>query len=633
MEAYYDKSYEEGANEYNIWYHKYYGHGTNRKMGDEKEKAQHRCNVKKDSGWTKGFEKDDTYICVYYARGCCALGAECPFIHMIPTEQHEENIDQMHDCFGRERHATDKTDMAGVGNFNRECKSLWVGCLKAEPGTNLDEVVFRHFYEWGDIDYVRTVPERNFAYVKYKRRTSAEFAKVAMDGQSLDGEEIIDIKWGIDDPSAEFWEQEQDRKKNQVMKAFAKKGINLANFPFELVQTEGNDIGSTPAIQMPQIRSWDTGASMYLDAGAAPQLQFQLAVPPGGLPPTTTASSSTSSVGVAPGMQARFMELLQSGSVSDTYINSDSITNIYNQAVGPIDYAPPKMDPMVAVEARLAGKDLVQPTKKRVNTKSIKALADEEENEAADIAALIEEEHRNEPDEEELKRQKKRRLEALKRQEARREAENDDRWAHTLAQKEKKDKMKRLENKALNAYKKQLGVEDDKNEHRTPTSSNRDRRERDRTATTDKKRNRDVVDVDDDFKPPTKRPEKVKKEERRNPHERDWGASSSSKQKVPKGRDSRWVEDAKREEKKKQKETAEREASKWARREQIIADRESKANETPEERAVRKAAWREKHRDKKKRFAACVGGIDDPMADPEADDDPEAGDTAESLFA
>ena len=38
--------------------------------------------------------------------------------------------DMLHDCFGRERHATHKDDMGGVGNFMDDSRTLYIGGLK-----------------------------------------------------------------------------------------------------------------------------------------------------------------------------------------------------------------------------------------------------------------------------------------------------------------------------------------------------------------------------------------------------------------------------------------------------------------------------------------------------------------------
>jgi hypothetical protein len=43
--------------------------------------------------------------------------------------------------------------MGGVGSFQRENRTLYVGRIKETgPGPDTEEVVRRHFSEWGEID-------------------------------------------------------------------------------------------------------------------------------------------------------------------------------------------------------------------------------------------------------------------------------------------------------------------------------------------------------------------------------------------------------------------------------------------------------------------------------------------------
>lgn len=47
--------------------------------------------------------------------------------------------------------------MGGVGSFNRQNRTLYVGRIKETgPGPETEEVVTRHFREWGDIERSRS---------------------------------------------------------------------------------------------------------------------------------------------------------------------------------------------------------------------------------------------------------------------------------------------------------------------------------------------------------------------------------------------------------------------------------------------------------------------------------------------
>ena len=66
-----------------------------------------------------------------------------------------------------------------------------------------DEVMAQ-FSEFGPIEDVTVKFERRFAFVRYKFRASAEFAKEAMAGQTLwtsDDAEPLNVRWANDDPN------------------------------------------------------------------------------------------------------------------------------------------------------------------------------------------------------------------------------------------------------------------------------------------------------------------------------------------------------------------------------------------------------------------------------------------------
>ena len=62
-------------------------------------------------------------------------GCKCSFFHRVPTlaDCGRLEMDMMHDVFGRERHATQRDDMGGVGCFNDSSRTLFVGGLRREP--------------------------------------------------------------------------------------------------------------------------------------------------------------------------------------------------------------------------------------------------------------------------------------------------------------------------------------------------------------------------------------------------------------------------------------------------------------------------------------------------------------------
>lgn len=90
--------------------------------------------------------------------------------------------------------------MGGVGGFIRENKTLYVGRIAITDDT--EEVVRRQFGQFGPLDRVRILKNRGVAFVTYKTRANAEFAREAMMNQCLENNEIINVRWATADPNA-----------------------------------------------------------------------------------------------------------------------------------------------------------------------------------------------------------------------------------------------------------------------------------------------------------------------------------------------------------------------------------------------------------------------------------------------
>jgi hypothetical protein len=93
-------------------------------------------------------------------------------------------------------HSDEREDMGGHGSFLSDSRTLYVGHVSPESS---QEEVRRHFGEWGEIESAKVFAIRGFAFVAYKSRLCAEFAKEAMYGQSLDHGEILNIRWAKPD--------------------------------------------------------------------------------------------------------------------------------------------------------------------------------------------------------------------------------------------------------------------------------------------------------------------------------------------------------------------------------------------------------------------------------------------------
>ncbi|KAI9807306.1 MAG: Pre-mRNA-splicing factor [Piccolia ochrophora] len=181
---------------FNIWYNKWSG-GDREDKYLSKTHAEGRCSIAKDSGYTRADKVAGSYFCMFFARGMCPKGHECEYLHRLPTlhDMFNPNID----AFGRDKHSDYRDDMGGVGSFMRQNRTLYVGRIHVTD--DIEEVVARHFAEWGQIDRIRVLTSRGVAFVTYTNEANSQFAKEAMAHQSLDHSEVLNVRWATVDPN------------------------------------------------------------------------------------------------------------------------------------------------------------------------------------------------------------------------------------------------------------------------------------------------------------------------------------------------------------------------------------------------------------------------------------------------
>merc|ERR1712139_647846 len=102
---------------------------------------------------------------------------------------------------GRERHRAHRDDMGGVGSFESNSRTLYIGGLRKQEGVDMKPIVQKHFAQFGEIENVNVIYRLSIAFVRYRLRCSAEFAKVAMTNQALDNKEVLNVRWAYDDPN------------------------------------------------------------------------------------------------------------------------------------------------------------------------------------------------------------------------------------------------------------------------------------------------------------------------------------------------------------------------------------------------------------------------------------------------
>ena len=240
------------------------------------------------------------YCCIHFARGCCPHGVECNFLHRLPRAN--DFPSQGRDCFGREKLGNYKDDISGTGSLSKINRTLYVGRIHEEHGVSApiatnsawrdggktlkggrsvndakhkngarprsdpktyrpqhnsvrpetdnatERVVRRHFSEWGEIDRLRVLTGRSCAFVTYKYEANAQFAKEAMLNQSLDHNEIINVRWASDDPNpaAQKRNQEQMRRigEKAIMAGMSAQAIEAQQALRALEALDGSDSGT-----------------------------------------------------------------------------------------------------------------------------------------------------------------------------------------------------------------------------------------------------------------------------------------------------------------------------------------------------------------------------------------------------
>lgn len=107
--------------------------------------------------------------------------------------------------------------MGGVGSFLRQNRTLYVGRIHVTD--DIEEIVARHFQEWGEIDRIRVLTARGVAFVTYVNEANSQFAKEAMAHQALDNSEVLNVRWATVDPNPLSQKREAARIDEQAAEA------------------------------------------------------------------------------------------------------------------------------------------------------------------------------------------------------------------------------------------------------------------------------------------------------------------------------------------------------------------------------------------------------------------------------
>lgn len=99
----------------------------------------------------------------------------------------------------------------------RQNRTLYVGRIHVTD--DIEEVVARHFAEWGQVERIRVLTARGVAFVTYSNEANSQFAKEAMAHQALDHSEVLNVRWATMDPNPLAQKREARKIEEQAAEA------------------------------------------------------------------------------------------------------------------------------------------------------------------------------------------------------------------------------------------------------------------------------------------------------------------------------------------------------------------------------------------------------------------------------
>ncbi|GMF33667.1 unnamed protein product [Phytophthora fragariaefolia] len=119
--------------------------------------------------------------------------------------------------------------MAGVGNFTRNSRTLYVGGLKSVSARDAvkeqEDALWKQFGEWGEVENINVIHRKSICFVRFRHRTSAEFAKEAMANQALQSDEVLNVRWAFDDPNPVAKQAGERADRDAVVAMMQAKGV------------------------------------------------------------------------------------------------------------------------------------------------------------------------------------------------------------------------------------------------------------------------------------------------------------------------------------------------------------------------------------------------------------------------
>lgn len=139
-----------------------------------------------------------TGVAAFGCRGMCYQGYACTYLHRVPTSADNAAMlrNTSQDIFGREKLPDHLDNRKGAGSYDRDMTTLYVhyGGAGHYATPQLRHLLLENFGEFGPIKRIYIVPAKTIAFVTYHWRASAEFAKEAMDSQTLTGSTMHEVR-------------------------------------------------------------------------------------------------------------------------------------------------------------------------------------------------------------------------------------------------------------------------------------------------------------------------------------------------------------------------------------------------------------------------------------------------------
>ena len=231
-----------------------------------------------------------------------------------------------------------------MGSFESNSRTLYVGHLNKDCGEDLDALLWKHFSEWGEVENInvrlcvcvwlfrvlrslslcmcmcmcmcvccvvhvhvlvfvdvvahdiQVIYRKSIAFVRYRLRSNAEFARIAMGNQDLGHKEVLNMRWAMDDPNPVARRAAERADADAIAAMLQAKGASLESTGYSY------PVGYTGP-HLPEADDVDVGAGAGAGAGAAAGA-IGPALPPASAPaeaPGVVAPGTVAPGAVAPG--------------------------------------------------------------------------------------------------------------------------------------------------------------------------------------------------------------------------------------------------------------------------------------------------------------------------------------------